>query len=286
MRLIASTLALKGVLALAAGGDMSLRHLARAVEATPSSAHRALSVLLDDGIARRHRDRPAFGLDEGQLANHVVALALIVLPLETAAAIVGRANPAIEFAAKDGATLVVVFSSRPPASVVSRGAAILERLADHHELHLRGMDHRDARDELLARPELRDEMRRTRILHGELDRSFPDRSRHGMTVGRRLGRAHPSLQRPSRRFLSRLARRHGIQSLLLFGSAVRSDFRPDSDVDVLVRFRPGTHPTLGPLADLENELGEALDRDVDVVRAESLGPELRGRVMAESVPLL
>jgi len=107
-----------------------------------------------------------------------------------------------------------------------------------------------------------------------------------MTVGRRLGRAHPSLRRPSKRFLSRLARRHGIQSLLLFGSAVRSDFRPDSDVDVLVGFRPGTRPTLGSLADLENELEEALDRDVDVVRAESLGPELRGRVMADSVPLL
>src|SRR5206468_1006368 len=143
MRLIASPLALKEALALAAGGDMSLRHLARAVEATPSSAHRALSVLLDDGIARRHRDRPAFRLDDGQLANHVVALALMVLPLETAAAIIGRANPAIEFAAQEGATLVVVFSSRPPASVVSKGAAILERLADRHQLRLRGIDHRE-----------------------------------------------------------------------------------------------------------------------------------------------
>ena len=57
-------------------------------------------------------------------------------------------------------------------------------------------------------------------------------------------------------------------------------------MDILVGFRPGTRPTLGSLADLENELEEALDRDVDVVRAESLGPELRGRIMAESVPLL
>jgi uncharacterized protein len=51
----------------------------------------------------------------------------------------------------------------------------------------------------------------------------------------------------------------------LFGSVLREDFRPDSDVDVLITFAPDAKISLFGLSDLEDELSEILGRKVDVV---------------------
>jgi len=66
---------------------------------------------------------------------------------------------------------------------------------------------------------------------------------------------------------------------------VRTDFRPDSDVDVLVRYRSGIRPSLESLIKLETELEAAFGRDVDLVRDEFLRPDVRERVRAEAVSL-
>jgi predicted nucleotidyltransferase len=59
-------------------------------------------------------------------------------------------------------------------------------------------------------------------------------------------------------------RRHHIRKLSLFGSVLRDDFRPDSDVDVLVEFEP-QHPVgLIRLAGMERELSTILGRKVDL----------------------
>jgi hypothetical protein len=121
------------------------------------------------------------------------------------------------------------------------------------------------------------------LLLGDLDRTFPDRSRHGLTAGAPLGRPHDSLHLPSARALRRLTRDHGVDSLKLFGSAVRSDFRPDSDVDVLVRLRPEAEMTLDRLARLEQDLELAFQRDVDLIREELLRDDLKEEVAAEAV---
>lgn len=64
-------------------------------------------------------------------------------------------------------------------------------------------------------------------------------------------------------------RRHRIRRLALFGSVLRDDFRPDSDVDVLVEFEPGATPGLIRLAGMEIELTELLGRKADLrTRAE------------------
>lgn len=63
--------------------------------------------------------------------------------------------------------------------------------------------------------------------------------------------------------LEAFCRRHHIRRLSLFGSVLRSDFRPDSDVDVLVEFEPGCVPGLGFFG-MENELSEILGRKVDL----------------------
>ncbi len=51
----------------------------------------------------------------------------------------------------------------------------------------------------------------------------------------------------------------------LFGSVLRQDFRPDSDIDVMVRFHPESHPTLFDLVYMEDELKILFERDVDLV---------------------
>jgi hypothetical protein len=215
----------------------------------------------------------------------VTGRAAIQIPFARAVEIGARANPAIEFAARDKGTLVVVFSAASTAAEQSRAARYLESLAQRQEIGLRYLDHDDVRRDLLAEPELRDRMAGAEIIAGELDRTFPDRSRHGAAIGEALHRAHESLPLPSRSAIQTLTRRHGVASLRLFGSAVRSDFRPDSDVDVAVRYRPGVRPPLHSLLELEHGLEAAFGRDVDLVREETLRPDLRARIEREAVAL-
>ncbi|MBW4621336.1 MAG: nucleotidyltransferase family protein [Cyanosarcina radialis HA8281-LM2] len=56
-----------------------------------------------------------------------------------------------------------------------------------------------------------------------------------------------------------------ITEFALFGSVLRDDFRPESDIDVLVTFSPEAHHTLLDLVRMENELKEIYQRDVDLV---------------------
>jgi hypothetical protein len=56
-----------------------------------------------------------------------------------------------------------------------------------------------------------------------------------------------------------------ITEFALFGSAIRGDFRPDSDIDVLVTFESTANWTLFDHVDMESELKAILGRDVDLV---------------------
>ena len=56
-----------------------------------------------------------------------------------------------------------------------------------------------------------------------------------------------------------------IAELALFGSVLRDDFRPESDVDVLVEFAPGASWSLFDNVAMEDELSEILGRNVDLV---------------------
>jgi hypothetical protein len=76
-------------------------------------------------------------------------------------------------------------------------------------------------------------------------------------------------------------RRHHIRRLALFGSVLRDDFRPDSDVDVLVEFREGHTPGLDFFG-MEIELSELLGHKVDLHTPGFLSPYFRDRVLAEA----
>jgi predicted nucleotidyltransferase len=71
---------------------------------------------------------------------------------------------------------------------------------------------------------------------------------------------------------------HHIRKLSLFGSALRDDFRPDSDIDVLVEFEPG--PVLGlRFIDIQDELSAMLERPVDLNTPGFLSRHFRQRVI-------
>lgn len=81
--------------------------------------------------------------------------------------------------------------------------------------------------------------------------------------------------------LAEFCKRNRIRKLSLFGSALRGDFRPDSDVDVLVEFEPGHVPGLAFFA-MENELSEILGRKVDLNTLQFLSRYFREQVLAEA----
>ena len=75
-------------------------------------------------------------------------------------------------------------------------------------------------------------------------------------------------------------RRHRIREFALFGSVLRDDFTPESDVDVLIDFLPGTRITLFGLSDLQTELETMFRREVDLVMKPSLHPVIAADVLA------
>ena len=76
-------------------------------------------------------------------------------------------------------------------------------------------------------------------------------------------------------------RRHHIRRLAFFGSVLRNDFGPESDVDVLVEFEPGHVPGLAFLS-MEEELSRILGRKVDLNTPRFLSPYFRDQVLAEA----
>ena len=56
-----------------------------------------------------------------------------------------------------------------------------------------------------------------------------------------------------------------VTEFALFGSVLREDFRPDSDIDVMVEFHPQAHPTFSTLDQMEAELKTIFHRDVDLI---------------------
>lgn len=81
--------------------------------------------------------------------------------------------------------------------------------------------------------------------------------------------------------LADFCRRHQIRKLSLFGSVLRDDCRPDSDVDVLVEFEPGMTPGFG-FFQLEQDLTELLGRKVDLNTPHCLSRYFRSEVEQEA----
>ena len=92
-----------------------------------------------------------------------------------------------------------------------------------------------------------------------------------------------ALELPRKR-IADFCRRHYVRKLALFGSILRPDFRPDSDIDVLVEFERGHVPGLAFFT-MEEELSTLLGRKVDPNTPAGLSPYFRDEVLHEAVTL-
>ncbi len=81
--------------------------------------------------------------------------------------------------------------------------------------------------------------------------------------------------------IAEFCRKHHIRKLALFGSVLRDDFRPDSDVDVLVEFEPGKTPGWAFFA-MQDELSQVLGYPVDLNTPQCLSRYFRDEVLAEA----
>ena len=228
MRLIRSELALQTAVALATRPGLTLTEVAAAAKASASSAKRALEVLVADGYAIR--DRRTYRLTAGELTGRMVALAEYLLAPREVIRICAQASGQVEFVGEDDRVLTVIFARGVDPLDESRFA---RRIAPHAERLEKSVDyiaHDNIRRQLAQEPASRRRLLQLRPVFGDSRASFPDRSQHGVATGRPLRRPHPRLHVPSGRALTRLRTRYGIRSARLFGSAVRSDFRADSDL--------------------------------------------------------
>jgi predicted nucleotidyltransferase len=97
----------------------------------------------------------------------------------------------------------------------------------------------------------------------------------------KLGEAKMARIIIDREKISDFCRRHHIRKLALFGSVLREDFNPESDVDVLVEFEQGHVPGLAFFS-MERELSEILNHKVDLNTPQFLSPYFRDHVLAEA----
>ncbi len=90
-----------------------------------------------------------------------------------------------------------------------------------------------------------------------------------------------SIHLPSEQ-IEQFCQKYFIHRLAFFGSVVREDFSPQSDIDVLVEFEPGHTPGFGFFS-MEAELSSLLGRKVDLQTANFLSPQIRRSALAEAV---
>jgi uncharacterized protein len=267
----------------------SLAELSELLDAAPSSVQRAVESLMQEGLVGSTgigRQRRYSISGSGPTATAFSEYALHSLPVRDALAIAARANEAIEFAGLDRDGLFLVHSPFAEASDVIRFNRVARTLVvDHEGKGIDAMDRHDLRERMLDDRSLLERARRLNVLKGSVARSFPSPRRRGSFAGRRLGRIHDSLRLPSRRSIESLARRNGLRRVAIFGSAVREDFRPDSDVDVLAESKAGESLSIHRLMDIQRELEPSFGRHVDVVNVAALRPDVRARIEADQVPL-
>ena len=284
-RLVASEHGLRALVAISQRPEgLRPAEVAAILEVPFSSAERALNVLEEDRLVG-HRDR-RFALVADARAAAAVRFALAMLEPIEALAVLARASRAAEFAGTDDLNAVLVIRRfAEPADE----ALLLSSLADlgalHPDLRVETLDKSTLRERLHDDRSPRDRALGMCALAGSVDRSFPDRSRHGDDDAPLLRRLHDGVAAPSDRRVHALARRHGLRRLVAFGSATRADFRPDSDLDLLVEPAAGRRFGLHQRASLNADAETLFARDVDLVAAGEVRPALAARIAREGVVL-
>ena len=281
MRIISSGIALDLILALTQRREGArLAQLAAALARTLSATQAALRLLLADRLIEREPGhRPRYRLRRDHPAIETLAeLAVRTTAPRRVLDVTLRANPAVEFAARDRDGYLVVEGPLADPRDIALLDAVLAKIRSVPDgvPPLERYGHRDLVDRLVDDPAPRRRAERATLVKGSLPRSFP--------VHRSRGRRR-ALPRISRRALASLARTYGLDRIRLFGSAARGELRSGSDVDVLIAPKSGRALSLLDLMELETKLEETFDRHVDVVTEGGLRPSTRERVEREAVTL-
>ena len=284
-RLVASDNALRALLLLSQRvGGVRTSEVAAALEISYTGAEKAIDILVADGLAEASGRR--YALATAPRAREAVRFALVFLPAEVTLGALARGNEAVEFAGMDDQESLVVFRrfSEPEAEGRMREAvATLQQVQPDTRVEF--IRKEDVREQLLSDLRPRRRAAGMRVLAGSVDRTFPDRTRHGDFEARPLGRLNEAVAAPSSRRLRELAREYRLSRILAFGSATRADFRPDSDIDLLVEPVPGRklglNERVGLMADAERLFG----RDVDVLMAPVRRASLAQRISRDGVVL-
>jgi uncharacterized protein len=79
--------------------------------------------------------------------------------------------------------------------------------------------------------------------------------------------------------------KYPIRRLSLFGSVLRDDFGPDSDIDVLVEFKPNAPVTYFDIAGMQEELKDVFGREIDLGTPESLKTLFREKVLGQALEI-
>jgi len=101
-----------------------------------------------------------------------------------------------------------------------------------------------------------------------------------------MGKKHFTLPRKK---IAAFCRRWNVSEFAIFGSALRADFRPDSDIDVLVSFTPDAKVSLFDMVHIQDELKQIFSRDVDLISrrgVETSRNYLRRKAILESAQVV
>jgi predicted nucleotidyltransferase len=284
-RLVASSNALRTLLLLSQREEgMRTSEVAAALGSSYTGAEKALEILASDGLAsvsgRCHV------ISDSARAREAVRFALAFLPPSEAMGALAKGNEGVEFAGVDGQGVLLVLRRFVELGLERRLRETLNVLADVVPgLNVELTTKETVRASLLTDLEPRTRARAMTILAGTVDRTFPDRTKHGDFDARPLGRLSPSIQGPSARRLRDFARRYGLRRILAFGSATREDFRPDSDLDLVVEPKPSRQLGLSERTGLIAAAERLFDRDVDVLVAPVRRASLAERIARDGVVL-
>jgi uncharacterized protein len=284
-RLVASDNALRALLLLTQGPEgLRTSQVGEKLEISYSGAEKALDILIADDLLVASGPRHSF--EASPRADAAVRFALAFLPVDVALTALARGNVAIEFAGVDKTGVLIVFRRFSEPADESRARKTIEVLmALHPEVRVEYARKEDLREQLLEDLAPRRRASDMQVLAGSIDRTFPDRTRHGDFEARSLGHLNNAIDVPSGRRLRGLAREYGLRRILAFGSATRADFRPDSDIDLLVEPMPGQGLGLAERVGLMADAEQLFGRDVDLVTAPVGRTSLANQISRDGVVL-
>lgn len=271
--------------ALAAGGDLGVRELARIAGRSPSSIQRALSSLVEGAVVDRTKNSQYRLV--GRVGEIVDDLAFETLPPVRSLEITSLASPAVEFASVDEQGAVVVTRWDADLADLARLESAVERLRGRSSsaMDVTVLDGDDVRDQMPEGQSLRRRVLRSRVVKGTLARSFPDLEQHGDPSAPALGGLNPSVPTPPAGRLRSIASRFGLDRIVVFGSAVRTDLRPDSDIDVLIEPEEGRVIGLDGYVGVRTALEDIFGRRVDLVTPDTLRPGVLSNARTEGVAI-